>query len=399
MSSLCRLLLLCMAVVAVLPAATVASGKGATGITVADGWLDEGRILQRMGQAALGNCFLTSIRVDGIEFCQFGMWPSLCVRMRNNTPSNLLEASGKRQHVAVMTVASEAFLEGWGADQRAQPTNKKIGQDSSSWDSSSGRAQGRTLATPLLAESVMALVQGGFAGTLCNQPSLTVGYHYFAEADEGSHGQTMWRDVISSYYLNRITAGMSLFSKMLETSGLCGLDTNYLLCLGGWGTKYPTSGTVEVGSPPLRLITAMWRAQEIHAQPAGTFGPYETSLGAAIHGQLHLPQAMAGGITSNVPGYSPGSYTQFLYPGPGAPPVGHPDSYCQILGIGAGTSPAIANQMTSEVINDTWTEEDTMALVYWSRWTCCTWCTGSNDHAAKHMIPEQGYSSVLTRKP
>lgn len=393
---LCSVILLGLASVT---AATVAGGKGATGITVADGWLDEGDILQRMGKGALGNCFLTSIRVGGIEFCQYGMWPALCVRMRNNTPSNLLEASGKRQHVGVMTVAAEVFLEGWGSEQRAQPSNKKLGQDSTGTESSSGRAQGRTLATPLLAESVMATVDATFAGTLCKPNQLTVGYHYFAEADEGPHGQTMWRGIISSYYLNKITSGMSIFAKMLETSGLCGLDTNYLLCLGGWGTKYPTSGSVEVGSPALRLITAMWRAQEIHAQPAGTFGPYETSLGMVIHGQLHLPQSMAGGLTSNVPGYSPGSYTQWLYPGTGAPPVGHGDSYCQILGLGVGTSPQVANQMTSEIINDTWIEEDTLSLVYWARWTCCTWCSGSNDAGVKHMIPEQGYSPVLTRKP
>jgi len=378
---------------------TVAGGKGATGITAADGFLDEAQILMIMGEAALNNCFLTSIRIEGVEYCQFGMWPQLCIRMRNNTPANLLEATGKRQHISVMTIASEAFLHAWGAEQMAMPTNKKLGQDSSESNSASGRAQGRTLATPLLAEAVFNLAQGVMLETLCKPPQVAAGYHYFAEADEGPHGQTMWRGIISQYYLNKITSGISLFAKLVETTGLCGLDFNYMLCIGGYGTKYPTGGTIEGGSPALRLITAMWRAQEIHAQPLGSFGPYQTSLGMAIHGQLHLPQSMAGGLASNVPGYSPGSYTQWLYPGLGAAPVGHPDPYCQILGTGVGTSPQAQTQMLSETINDTWTEEDTLSIVYWARWTCCTWCVGSDDAFVKKQIPELGYDPVLTRHP
>lgn len=379
--------------------ATVAQGEGASGFTMAAGFLDDTALSSAMGEAALGNCFLTSIRFGGLEYCQFGYFPSICVRMRNNWMGNLLEASGKRQHFAVQTILSAAFLSVLASSEPAAPTNKKIGYDTSAYGSASGRVMARTLGPPLIYEVVAQLVSAASMNVICKPDDLRFGYIYFAEGDETSVGTSMWRSIISPYYLNRMTSGLSLFAKATETAGLCGLDVNYMICLGGFGTKYPTSGDIGAGSPALRLITGMWRAQEITAAPAGTYGPYSMSLGPAIHSQLHLPQAMVGGITSQIPPYSPASYMQWLYPGTGAAPVGHPDTFCYVLGVGPGTSPQVMNQMLSETLNDTWIEEDTLAFAYWTRWTCCNWCRGSNDSAAKKMIPERGYDPVLTRKP
>lgn len=382
-------------------AADAASGDGATGITMAAGWLDEARILAAMGKGALGNCFLTSIRIGGFDTCSTPLGiPMFCVRMRNNVPSNLMEATGRRQHYALQTVMSAAFIKTWSKTQSAQPTNKKIGQDSSSVGgaSSSGRVQARTLGTPFLMETAKQLATWVTGGTLCFPTSVQGGYIYFADGDE-TPGGSIWRSIISPYYLNGMTSGISFYAKGMEVSGLCSLDTNFMVCYGGFGTKYPTSGDIAAGSPALRLITGMWRAQEIHSAPAGTYGPYDTSLGSPIHAMMHLPTSMVGGSLSLLPPYSPGSYMQWLYPGVGAAPVGHPDMWCTPLGIGPGTSPMAMNQMLSETVNKTWMEEDTLAFAYWSRWTCCNWCRFSADEAVRHMIPEMGFLPVLTRIP
>jgi hypothetical protein len=377
----------------------MATGKGASGFTMAAGGLEELGILTALGSGALGNCFVGSIRWGGMETCTSSGWPRVCVRFRNNYLQNLLEASGKRHHFALQTVMSAAFLEAIADSQSAAPSAKKLGVDMGMFTSGSGRVQGRTLAPPLLYEALGTLVQGASLNSLCRPTDLRFGYIYFAEGDETGAGQTLWRSIISPYYLNRMTSGISLFAKAVETVGMCGLDVNFMLCIGGYGTKYPTSGDIAASSPALRLITGAWRAQEIHAAPAGTYGPYDTSLGPVIHSQMHLPLSMAGGVTAVLPPYSPGSYTQWLYPGMGSLPVGNPDTFCQVLGVGAGTSPQAMNQMLSEAINKTWIEEDTLAFAYWTRWTCCNWCQGADDAAVKHMIPEQGYSPVLTRKP
>ena len=379
--------------------ATGATGGGATGITFAAGFQDEGQLTQSIIEAATTNCFLTTIRFNGIETCWRGIFPQICVRMRNNWLSNLLEASGKRQHFAVMTTTASAFLSEWGSKEFAAPTNKKIGHDDSSNQSASGRVMARTLGPPLVYEALGVIIQGATFYTLCKPEDLKFGYIYFAEGDETAVGTSMWRSIISPYYLNRMTSGVSLFAKATETAGLCGLDLNYMLCIGGFGTKYPTSGDIGAGSPALRLITGMWRAQEITAAPAGVYGPYDVALGLAVHAQLHLPTSIVGGVTARLPPYSPGSYMQWLYPGIGASAVGHSDVFCSILGVGPGSSPIAMNQMLSETINDTWIEEDTLAFAYWTRWTCCQWCRGTADEAARHMIPEKGFSPVLSRRP
>lgn len=395
-----------LACTALASAADVAGGDGATGMTVADGWLDESRIVASMGTAALGNCFLTSIRISGVEVCTtpIGL-PLICIRMRNNYPSNLVEATGRRRHFALQTVSSAAFLKTFAATQTADPTNKKLGKDASDvgGGSGSGRVQARTLALPILVGFLGQLVQGATLQTLCKPifQAPNLGYYYFADGDE-TPGQSMWRSIISPYYLNSATSGMSFYAKALETSGLCTIDSNFLVCLGGFGTKYPTSGDIGASSPSLRLITGAWRAQEIGAAPAGTFGPYDVALGPEVHAMLHLPTAMVGMTQSfipQLPSYQPGSYIQWLYPGIGKPPVGKPDMWCTVLGVGVASSPAIMAQTVSETVTSTWMDEDTLAFGYWTRFTCCNWCTASNESPARHMIPEAGFDPVFTRIP
>jgi len=112
-----------------------------------------------------------------------------------------------------------------------------------------------------------------------------------------------------------------------------------------------------------------------------------------------MPQSLVAGSAAASPPYSPGSYMQWLYPGLGAAPIGHSESHCYVLGVGPGTSPQVATQMLSETLNDTWIEEDTLSFAYWTRWTCCNWCSASVESAAMHMIPERGMRPVLTRIP
>lgn len=379
-----------------------ATGDGATGLTYALGNLEESDISSAMMSAASENCFLETIRMDGVENCTtyIGI-PMVCVRMRNNMAANLLEATGRRQHYSIQTMMSEVWLNAWANSQLAQPTNKKIGQDTSDvgGGSASGRVQGRTLGIPLITEGIMSLASGISFGTLCKPGTAVGGYFYFADGDETAAGST-WRSIISPYYLNGMTSGLSFMAKALETSSLCSLDLNFMLCYGGFGTKYPTAGDIGAGSPALRLITGAWRAQEIHSAPTLTYGPYDTSLGSSIHSQMHLSSSMVGSNSTNLPPYSPASYMQWLYPGSvGGSPQGDEDESCYVLGVGPGTAPIVATQSLSELINKTFSEEDTIAFAYWARWTCCNWCAASYDAAAKHALPEQGYYPVLTRDP
>ena len=395
-------LLLALALLALSPrsaSATVASGDGATGITMTNPAVVDPQLSVLLAKAALSNCFFLSWRVGGIEFCTTELgFPKPCFRMRNNTLTSILEASGKRSHFSVMSTAALIFIETWSKAESALPSTKKLGQDSSDFVSGSGRVNARSMAPPLANEVLMALLSKATLDVLCNPQFPRIGYLYFAEGDELSVG-SMWRAIISPYYLNKATSGVSFYAKALEVSGMCSTDANFMLCLGGYGTKYPTSGDIGASSPALRLVTGMWRAQEIHAAPLMTYGPYDVSLGFGIHAPLHMPQSLVGGATSLSPPYSPGSYMQWLFPGLGAAPVGHPETACYVLGVGPGTSPQVAAQMISETLNDTWSEEDTLSMAYWTRWTCCNWCADSPESAARHQVPEQGYRPVLTRRP
>lgn len=379
--------------------AVVAVGEGATGITTTIPGIIDPALSMILAEGAMTNCFLLSIRVGGIELCSTPLgFPLPCVRMYNNTLANLLEASGKRSHFSIFTITTLMFIEAWAEAEAALPTMKKIGQDMSDYVSASGRVNARTIAPPLANEYFMSLLDNSTMKVLCNPQTPKLGYLYFAEGDELSIG-SMWRSIISPYYLNAATSGISFYAKAMEVTGMCSTDVNFLLCMGGFGTKYPTAGDVSAGSPALRLVTGMWRAQEIHAAPVATYGPYDMSLGFEMHATMHMPQSLIAGSAALLPPYSPGSYMQWMYPGLGGAPVGHSEATCFVLGIGPGTSPQVAAQMLSEMLNDTWIEEDTLSFAYWARWTCCNWCVGSPEAAAQHLVPERGYSPVLTRIP
>lgn len=381
-----------------LAAVDVAQGKGATGITTADGYLDELGLIQAMGRAILSNCYLETIRLDGIDFCTSSGWPRFCFRIRNNKPVTILEATGKRQHVSVITIATEAFLELWTADQKAMPSSKKLGQDITGGGTGSSRAMARTLGVPLTLEALMAAASTVSLGNLCQPESFSLAYYYFGEGDE-TRSTKVWLSIISGYYLNRMTAPLSWGAVMVEGSGLCRLDTNWTLCFGGYGKKYPTRGDITASSPALATTVMMWRGNEITAGTPAQTGPYSTSLGPIVHGQLHLPASIAASAGSYTWPYSPGSYVQWLYPGTGSLPVGVPDTSCYLLGTGSGTDFQEATQMMNEFFNKTWMEEMSLAYAYWVRTTCCNYCRGSDQEAAKNMTPEQSFAPRLSRRP
>lgn len=373
---------------------------GGYGITVVPNALDEGSLSTVLLEAATSDCFLTSISVGGVEMCTMGYFPIPCVRVRNNVLGNLLEASSTRNHYAISTIGVRAFWSNFAP--RSAPTNKKVGIDQSHGTSGgSSRGMSRTISRPIAMTLIDALVTGVTFGQLCRPSGFPEGglYVFYAEADEKEWGGSLWRSIISPYYLNAATSGVSLLATSIETIGACPLDVNFMFCFGGWGTKYPTSGTFPAKSPALSAMTAMWRAQEIHSAPVGTFGPYDTSFGIAIHGLLHDPRAVMGGMGSVLAPYSPASYIQWLHPGIPSSPVGAPRAFCGVLGLAPGTIPQAGTQLLSEAINKTWIEDNTLAFAYWPRFTCCNNCSGANDSAVRHLVPEQSYLPTLTRRP
>jgi len=380
--------------------AGVGSGGG-FGITLVPNALDETSLSTILLEAAGSNCFLESITVGGVDTCSIWIIPSVpCVRVRNNVLGNLLEASSTRNHYAISTIGARAFWSNFAP--KSAPTNKKVGIDQSHGTSGgSSRGMSRTISRPIAMTLINALSQVVSAGQLCSPLGLPEGglYVYYAEADEKEWGGSLWRSIISPYYLNAATSGVSILATTIETAGLCPADINYFFCYGGWGTKYPTSGTFSAKSPALSAMTAMWRAQEIHAAPIGTFGAYDTSFGLAIHGLLHDPRAVMGGGAGMLAPYSPGSYIQWLHPGVPSSPLGVPQVYCGVLGISPGTIPQAGTQMLSEALNKTWIEDNTLAFAYWPRFTCCNNCSVSNETAARHLIPEKSFLPTLTRRP
>lgn len=379
--------------------AAVDGSASGYGITFANGFLDESRVSTVALEGALQNCFLQTIRVEGVDTCIILEFPSMCMRVRNNIPGNLLEASSKRNHYSIFTAGTKIYL--GSAAPLSAPTNKKVGIDDGHGTSGgSSRGMSRTISNPISVEAVFALAQGISLGILCKPSMPFLGsYIFYAEGDETDWGASLWRSIVSPYYTNFSTSGLSLLATSVETVGACPLDLNYVICFGGWGAKYPTSGTMPAKSPALTAMTTLWRAQEIHAAAAGTYGFYDTSLGFAIHSQFHDPRAMIMGSNANLAPYSPGSYVQWLYPGIPGSAVGQPQDNCGILGVAPGTNPQVATQILGETINKTWIEDNTIAFYYWPRFVCCTWCKASNDSGARHMMPEQSFTETLTRKP
>jgi hypothetical protein len=376
--------------------------NGGYGITYVNGSLDELSLSGVLLSAASSNCFLTSIRVGGAEVCELAYfpWTLTCIRMRNNVLGNLMESSSTKNHYAVKTVGTKAFLQAFAPS--TAPSNKKAGQDLSGSGKGGGSSAGfaRTISRPVSMTTINGIARFISLSTLCS-PTMPEGglYMYYGEGDETDWGGSMWRAIISPYYTNMSTAGISLWASAVETAGFCGSDLDYVICFGGWGSKYPTSGTFSAKSPALSAVTAMWRAQEIHAAVSLTYGPYDTSLGFSVHSPLHTPQATVMGGGANLAPYSPASYMQWLHPGTPSSPSSNPNESCEILGEGSGTSPQVATQILSEMINKTYLEDNTLAFAYWPRFTCCMWCTRAVDSAIKHNVAEQSYDPTLTRKP
>ena len=395
-----RLVLLAMVLVwSVTPAWGQSAGASPYGRSVTTPVIDELTLLRVLGEAALTSCFLTSIRIDGLETCTISTGgvpiPMICLRVRNNYPSNILEASYKYQHFSVMTVAGQAMLDAMSLPT-ATPASKTLGRDG---DSSSGSytAMGRTLAMPLMADAVMALATAVSAGTLCHPPILPgAGYLFLSEGDESSAGRSQWRATISPYWLHGVTGPITGLAKSIELVGACGLDFTYFLCYGGYGTVFPGSGQNPAASPAMNLLITAWRAQEIHAPLFPMHGPYGNSLGPLVW-QLHHPLSYAFGTGTAIPKYSPGSYVQWLYPGTTG--VGVPDGYCYPLGMGAGGVPPIATQMLSESLNRIPLGDQVLSFAYWSRWTCCNYCMSSDQAPDRQLIPERSFRPSLTRRP
>lgn len=377
-------------------------GYGVTYVNGAEDNLSESALSQKFLQAASGKCFLETIKIGDIRTCSLDFIPYewACITMRNNILGNMLESASHKNHYAIQTAAAKMYIN--YMQPKSAPTNKKLGQDLISGESGgSSRGMARTISRPIVMTAILSLASGVSYDTLC-LPNMPEGgsYIFIAEGDEKDSGDTVWRAIISPYYTNMMTSGLSLYATALETSGFCFLDLDYILCFGGWGAKYPTSGSFPAKSPALSAITAMWRAQEVHAAAAMTYGPYDTSLGFGVHQQLHDTMATAMGGGAQLAPWSPMSWMQWLHPGIPAGTSAEPQTTCDVLGEGPGTSFQLATQILGETVNKTWIEDNAIAFAYWPRFVCCKWCydMGAEDSAAEHMIPEKGYDPVLTRQ-
>lgn len=371
---------------------TVAGGSAPTGVSVTMRHLDESGLMSAVAEAASSNCFADTIRIGGMETCQFAYWQLVCTRMRNNYPSNVLESSYKFQHISVTTTAGMAQLKSVAAP--ATPTKKAMGRDG---DDSSGSytAMARTLAMPLATETIFSIAQGVTFGNLCRPNVTGLGYIYLSDADEDARGRSNWRATISPYYLHGITAPITGLAKALELTGLCGLDFTHFLCYGGYGTVWPISGQNPAASPMMNLLITAWRAQEIHAPAWPEHGIWGTSLGPMVW-QLHSPRAFAYGVTAQIPKYSPGGYVQWLYPGSSG--TGTADKSCYPIGFQAGSLQPFATQMLSETFNRIPLQDMVLSFVYWSRWTCCNYCQLSNETAGRQMQADKSFRPTLTRR-
>ncbi len=377
---------------------------GGYGITTVLGALDDVSLNETILSAATSNCFLTSIKIGGMDVCDIKAPPyvAICVIMRNNMLGNLMESSSTRNHYAIQTIATKLYWEAFAPS--SAPLNKKSGIDDNSGESGgSSRGMARTIARPMTSSMILAYASALSIDTLCQPNGMAEGggYVFYGEGDEKDWGASLWRSIISPYYTNQMTSGISLLATSVETAGACALDLNYVICFGGWGAKYPTSGTFPAKSPALSAITAMWRAQEIHSAPAEYYGFYDTSLGFISHAPFHDSKATQGSAAAMQAPYSPGSYIQWLHPGIPASPVGEPRQSCQVLGVGSGTSPQVATQIISEFINKTYIEDNTIAFAYWPRFVCCNYCAqgGSSETPVRHVTAEKSFTVTLTRKP
>jgi hypothetical protein len=374
-------------------------------VTLVNGFLTEADILSAMGEGALENCFLRTIKVGESDFCTYYLgvivFEMVCIRVDMNVPMAFVEASDRQGALSLFGNSLQTHMQELNKNQ--SPLEKTMIQRLGDFASASATTQGRCINMFVAASAFKSIMNGISMDVLCSPAFEYTRIPYgYAFASEGDHQNGTefgnWRGIISHYWFVPWLTPFTAISRTIETPGLCAVDWFKLFCHGGWGTVYPSTGTNPAESQTMNLADSAYDALNPTFGFFTQYGPLHLRMGAMLVDFAHSSTSYQYGSTAMHAQMTRGGYIEPLFP------TKVMDCY-DTANVGNDVNPAMEvwmAQLASKPVNETNSNQITDAPKYsdqarniaaalWPRFTCCNWCAGSIEAPAKHYIVGSGF--------
>lgn len=401
------LLLLLASLLAPIYAVDVGGGQSpGAKATLAPDYMSESEMLQQIAESATENCFLETIEFD-VDTCTYttpvGSVEMVCVRMTHNVPMAWIEGTDRQGLMSLHTQDCEDQMKD-NLNSGMAPIERTQVQRLGDLISASVSSQGHCINMTLIAGIVKQLVTGISLGNLCT-PTFEVTHIPFgyAFASEGDHMNSTefgnWRGVISYYWTTPWLTPFTAVARAIETPGLCPVDYYGIFCHGGgWGTAYPATGTNPAESRTLGFLDAMWDSLHPTYAPFFTYGPLHLRLGSILTTPAHDQRSYQYGMTAMYAQLARNGYTQPLYPFTSDECIDRSDMSNDFDMDNTGTIPSLGVKAVAENNNLGSIDENRItSAMLWPRFTCCNYCSGSNQTAANHMSVGDGFLPQLVQ--
>ena len=260
---------------------------------------------------------------------------------------------------------------------------------------------GRTMGFPPSYATIYTMLNGLTAGNLCYGPFVNLGiaYNFVAEGDD--YG---WRSLFAGYlapispYVTFVyMAPFTSLSKVMEYTGIGGVDALGIFTHGGFGTVYPVNGVNFTGSVETATYDSLFDGATMNTAFWFGYGPLQLRSGS-MHYPMHYLPSYAAGIPTLLPQIQVMGKMQYLYKGPD----GSPAESCETIvrGPEQGSMPAFAAVQTVEAHQssgkDPVSKSDIIySFAYYPRVTCCNYCAGSKEAPWKLYLVGQGFWTQL----
>jgi hypothetical protein len=388
--------------------ASVGAGDspGSTVSTV-DSYLSESDVVSALGDGAMDNCFLKTLKLKSIEVCPVDFIPFelMCIRYDMNTPMAMIEGSDRQGHLSIDSEQLEDHME--DLNQNMSPMEKTMVQRVGDFASASNTTQGRCINMFLTASIVKYIASAVSFESLCSPlyEFTRVPYGY-AFASEGDHQNGTefgnWRGVVSAYWYVPWLTPFTAISRVMETPGLCAVDYYKVFCHGGWGTVYPSAGVNPAESQGLGLVDSAYDALNPTYGVFMLYGPLHLRMGGPLVTAAHASSSYTYGDSAMHAMLTRGGYIQPLWPTKKSSCIDTSDVSNDIDGDMELWMPQVGSKPIAETNSNALSDgpkfsdkDRNVAGALWPRFTCCMWCIPSSDTAEKHFDVGNGYLPQL----
>jgi len=349
------------------------------------------------------DCMFADIGI-GVSVCTYKVLgvpvPVPCIRVDMDIPAKIIEGSHRNAHTSVLTGVSAIQMKA-ALGGKAGPFNKTSDNDSGSLeDGGMNVGYGRNMGFPPTFAIVYQVAFALTAGNLCQAPFtlMGLGYNYHSEGDWHSKLGYFagWRAIVSPYITFIYMAPMATLGKVMEYSGIGGVDVFGVLTHGSFGTAAVVNGNNYTTSTMTSMVESMMDAGVVNDAFFFTYGPLTLRYGPMIW-PMHFLQSYVFGVIMLNAHMQYGGNLLWLWPGPDNDGPG--DGCHRLKRMGEpGNIPIFAAVMGIEQGARVRLREANYAFAYFARVTCCNYCAGSDDAIRWHFKVGKGAWTQQIRK-